>query len=74
MMSLIQVHLQNFVDFVSKILTDGICLLRKWLKSLEKKIMKSNTSIVDTTHTKARCNQKLPKEFLQYLRLTSNEY
>ena len=33
--------------------------------ALEKKIIKSNTIIVDATHTKARYNQKSPKEFLQ---------
>lgn len=33
--------------------------------ALEKKIIKSKTIIVDATHTKARYNQKSPKEFLQ---------
>jgi transposase len=33
--------------------------------ALEKEIIKSNTIIVDATHTKARYNQKSPKEFLQ---------
>lgn len=33
--------------------------------ALEKNIIKSNTIIVDATHTKARYNQKSPKEFLQ---------
>lgn len=33
--------------------------------ALEKKILNSNTIIVDATHTKARYNQKSPKEFLQ---------
>lgn len=33
--------------------------------ALEKKIIKSSTIIVDATHTKARYNQKSPKEFLQ---------
>jgi len=33
--------------------------------ALEKKIIKSKTIIVDATHTKARYNQKTPKEFLQ---------
>ena len=33
--------------------------------ALEKKLIKSNTIIVDATHTKARYNQKSPKEFLQ---------
>lgn len=33
--------------------------------ALEKEIMKSKTIIVDATHTKARYNQKSPKEFLQ---------
>ncbi|WP_421102673.1 IS1182 family transposase [Sporosarcina psychrophila] len=33
--------------------------------ALEKKIIKSKTFIVDATHTKARYNQKSPKEFLQ---------
>ena len=33
--------------------------------ALEKGIMKSQTIIVDATHTKARFNQKTPKEFLQ---------
>lgn len=33
--------------------------------ALEKNIMKSNAIIVDATHTKARYNQKSPKEFLQ---------
>ena len=32
---------------------------------LEKKIIKSSTIIVDATHTKARYNQKSPKEFLE---------
>ncbi len=33
--------------------------------ALEKNIIKSSTIIVDATHTKARFNQKSPKEFLQ---------
>lgn len=33
--------------------------------ALEKEIIKSKTIIVDATHTKARYNQKSPKEFLQ---------
>ncbi|MFS0783918.1 IS1182 family transposase [Bacillus sp. 1P06AnD] len=33
--------------------------------ALEKKIIKSNTIIVDATHTKARYNQKSPTEFLK---------
>jgi transposase len=33
--------------------------------ALEKEIIKSHTIIVDATHTKARYNQKSPKEFLQ---------
>src|SRR4051812_6315645 len=33
--------------------------------ALEKEIIKSNAIIVDSTHTKARYNQKSPKEFLQ---------
>ena len=33
--------------------------------ALEKEIIKSKTIIVDSTHTKARYNQKSPKEFLQ---------
>jgi len=33
--------------------------------ALEKKIIKSTSIIVDATHTKARYNQKSPKEFLQ---------
>ncbi|MBZ5753961.1 transposase, partial [Metabacillus rhizolycopersici] len=33
--------------------------------ALEKEIIKSKTVIVDATHTKARYNQKSPKEFLQ---------
>lgn len=33
--------------------------------ALEKKIINSQTIIVDATHTKARYNQKSPKEFLQ---------
>jgi transposase len=33
--------------------------------ALEKEIIKSKTIIVDATHTKARFNQKSPKEFLQ---------
>jgi len=33
--------------------------------ALEKKIINSQTIIVDATHTKARYNQKTPKEFLQ---------
>src|SRR4051812_38659005 len=33
--------------------------------ALEKEIIKSKTIIVDATHTKARYNQKTPKEFLQ---------
>lgn len=33
--------------------------------ALEKNIIKSKTIIVDATHTKARYNQKSPKEFLQ---------
>lgn len=33
--------------------------------ALEKKLIKSNTIIVDATHTKARYNQKSPIEFLQ---------
>jgi hypothetical protein len=33
--------------------------------ALEKKIIKSKTIIMDATHTKARYNQKAPKEFLQ---------
>ncbi|TSI03688.1 transposase, partial [Lysinibacillus sp. BW-2-10] len=33
--------------------------------ALEKNIIKSNALIVDATHTKARYNQKSPKEFLQ---------
>ena len=33
--------------------------------ALEKNIIKSNAIIVDATHTKARYNQKSPKEFLQ---------
>ena len=33
--------------------------------ALEKKIINSKTIIVDATHTKARYNQKSPKEFLQ---------
>lgn len=33
--------------------------------ALQKGIMKSNTIIVDSTHTKSRYNQKSPKEFLQ---------
>ena len=33
--------------------------------ALEKKLITSNTLIVDATHTKARYNQKSPKEFLQ---------
>ncbi|WP_312755362.1 IS1182 family transposase [Rummeliibacillus suwonensis] len=33
--------------------------------ALEKKILKSKSIIVDATHTKARYNQKSPKEFLQ---------
>ncbi len=33
--------------------------------ALEKKIIKSKSIIVDATHTKARYNQKSPKEFLQ---------
>lgn len=33
--------------------------------AMEKNIMKSNAIIVDATHTKARYNQKSPKEFLQ---------
>ena len=33
--------------------------------ALEKEIIKSKTIIVDSTHTKARYNQKTPKEFLQ---------
>jgi hypothetical protein len=33
--------------------------------ALEKEIIKSNAIIVDATHTKARYNQKSPKEFLQ---------
>src|SRR3954447_20897763 len=33
--------------------------------ALEKEIIKSKTIIVDATHTKARFNQKYPKEFLQ---------
>ena len=33
--------------------------------ALEKGILKSKTLIVDATHTKARYNQKSPKEFLQ---------
>ena len=32
--------------------------------ALEKEIIKSKTIIVDATHTKARYNQKSPKEFL----------
>jgi len=32
--------------------------------ALDKKLIKSKTIIVDDTHTKARYNQKLPKEFL----------
>ena len=33
--------------------------------AIEKEIIKSKTIIVDATHTKARYNQKSPKEFLQ---------
>jgi Transposase domain (DUF772)/Transposase DDE domain len=33
--------------------------------AIEKEIIKSNTIIVDATHTKSRYNQKSPKEFLQ---------
>ena len=33
--------------------------------ALEKEIIKSKTIIVDATHTKARYNQKSPKEFLK---------
>jgi transposase len=33
--------------------------------ALEKEIIKNHTIIVDATHTKARYNQKSPKEFLQ---------
>ena len=33
--------------------------------ALEKEIIKSKSIIVDATHTKARYNQKSPKEFLQ---------
>ncbi|RKQ15487.1 IS1182 family transposase [Ureibacillus endophyticus] len=33
--------------------------------ALEKNVIKSNAIIVDATHTKARYNQKSPKEFLQ---------
>lgn len=33
--------------------------------ALKKEIIKSKTIIVDATHTKARYNQKSPKEFLQ---------
>ncbi|MCM3025256.1 IS5/IS1182 family transposase, partial [Weizmannia ginsengihumi] len=33
--------------------------------ALEKEIIKSKTIIIDATHTKARYNQKAPKEFLQ---------
>ena len=33
--------------------------------ALEKNIIKSSTIIVDATHSKARYNQKSPKEFLQ---------
>ncbi|WP_096202063.1 IS1182 family transposase [Bacillus sp. FJAT-45350] len=33
--------------------------------ALEKEVIKSKTIIVDATHTKARYNQKSPKEFLQ---------
>ncbi|MCM3788522.1 transposase, partial [Domibacillus indicus] len=33
--------------------------------ALEKEIIKNHTVIVDATHTKARYNQKSPKEFLQ---------
>src|SRR3954469_9055159 len=33
--------------------------------ALEKEIIKSKTIIVDATHTKARYNQKTPKEYLQ---------
>ena len=41
-------------------------LIGKTVKiALEKKIIKSKTIIVDATHTKARYNQKSPKEFLQ---------
>ncbi len=41
--------------------------------ALEKEIIKSSTIIVDATHTKARCNQKSPKEFLQALIEKSQE-
>ncbi|WOV86733.1 IS1182 family transposase [Sporosarcina oncorhynchi] len=41
-------------------------LIKKTVEiALEKKIIKSNTIIVDATHTKARYNQKSPIEFLQ---------
>jgi transposase len=41
-------------------------LIRKTVEiALEKEIIKSKTIIVDATHTKARYNQKSPKEFLQ---------
>src|SRR4051794_11334590 len=41
-------------------------LLEKTVEiALEKEIIKSKTIIVDATHTKARFNQKSPKEFLQ---------
>ncbi|MDT8863106.1 transposase, partial [Alkalihalobacillus sp. MEB130] len=41
-------------------------LIRKSVEiALEKEIIKSKSIIVDATHTKARYNQKSPKEFLQ---------
>lgn len=41
-------------------------LIRKTVEiALEKNIISSKTIIVDATHTKARYNQKSPKEFLQ---------
>jgi len=40
-------------------------LIKKTVKiALEKELIKSKTIIVDATHTKARYNQKSPKEFL----------
>jgi transposase len=42
--------------------------------ALEKEIIKSKTIIVDATHTKARFNQKSPKEFLQEKSLVLRKY